>query len=264
MAKKQGSSAKSRPTHRLSAGTSRPQRADDALIIFAKAPIPGQVKTRLCPPLTPDEAATLHGSFVLDIVERIRDAIKAARVPVDRFMACAPGPDHVFFKILAERHELRLLPQEGPQLGERMHAAFEAVFALGYTRVALVGSDLPSLPGSFLLDALARLHDHDLVLGPSLDGGYYLIGLTRPIPELFHDVPWSTSEVLALTRRRAEQLGLSSTLLTAWRDVDTIDDLTALINDCGLGPRPPASPAASVSKRTEGALRFVAARLGTR
>ncbi len=252
-----------------------PASSDSALIIFAKAPIPGQVKTRLCPPLTPDEAATLHGSFVLDMVERSRDAIKAARLSVHRFMACAPAPDHVFFKILAERHGLRLLPQEGAGLGDRMHAAFVAVLGMGYARAVLVGSDLPSLPGSFLPEAFTHLQRHDLVLGPSKDGGYYLIGLTRPAPDLFQAIPWSTDQVLALTRQRAEGLGLSTVLLTAWRDVDTIDDVTALIDDCGLRPgtrtgraEPSAvrldASAPVLTKRTEAALRFVAGRLASR
>jgi rSAM/selenodomain-associated transferase 1 len=242
--------------------------ADAALIIFAKAPIPGQVKTRLCPPLTPDEAASLHGSFVLDALERSRDALAAARLNVDRFLACSPSHDHVFFKILAERHGVRLLDQVGEDLGARMDQAFQTVFAQGYTRVVLTGSDLPSLPGSFFTRALSLLADHDLVLGPSLDGGYYLIGLTQPTPLLFSGIPWSTDQVLTLTRNKADSLGYKTTLLPAWRDVDTIEDVLALIDEVGLGHgasgerRAPRT--ASLSKRTEGALRLIAGRLAAR
>ena len=281
-----------------------PQRASSALIIFAKAPIPGQVKTRLCPPLTPDEAASLHGSFVLDAIERstfdVRRSNRYAERSrrsleprtsnfVDRFVACAPSTSHVFFKIMEERHGVQLLDQIGDDLGARMDQACNAIFARGYQRVLVVGTDLPTLPASFYAQALSLLSDHDLVLGPALDGGYYLIGLRRPMPDLFVEIPWSTDQVFALTLKKAEALGLKIGLLPAWRDVDTIDDLLALIEEAGLGPgheargarpaargrsgtsnleprtsnmNPSPSPLApSLSKRTAGVLRLLASRL---
>ncbi|MBI3603234.1 MAG: DUF2064 domain-containing protein, partial [Nitrospirae bacterium] len=103
---------------------------NSALVIFAKAPIPGLVKTRLCPPLTPDEAATLQGSLVLDVAERSRSASR-----LDRFLACTPSREHVFFKILEERQGLTLIDQVGDDLGSRMGRAFQEVFAKGYKRV---------------------------------------------------------------------------------------------------------------------------------
>src|SRR5687768_11662215 len=114
---------------------SRP-RADDALVLFAKAPIPGQVKTRLCPPLTDDEAASLHGSFVLDALERsgqaaIRGVAKQAP-KFDRFLACSPSSDHVFFKILEERNGVHLINQIGDDLGARMEHTFAEMFRIGY------------------------------------------------------------------------------------------------------------------------------------
>lgn len=223
-----------------------------ALVIFAKAPIPGQVKTRLCPPLTPDEAASLHGSFVLDALERSREAGRHGPVPVDRFLACAPPTDHVFFKIMEERQKVRLLRQTGDDLGARMDQAFKEVFALGYQRALLVGTDVPSLPASYYGQAFSLLSDHDLVLGPSFDGGYYLIGLKRPIPDLFTGIPWSTDQVFSLTRTRADALGLKTALLPTCRDVDTIEDLLVLIEEKGL------------SARTAGALRLLASRLKSR
>lgn len=261
------------------------QRASSALIIFAKAPIPGQVKTRLCPPLTPDEAASLHGSFVLDVIERSTfDVRRSNRFPersrrnleprtsnfVDRFVACAPSASHVFFKIIEARHEVQLLDQIGEDLGSRMEHAFREIFERGYQRVLVVGADLPSLPSDCYTQAFSLLADHDLVLGPSLDGGYYLIGLTRPAPELFAGIPWSTDRVFELTRAKAEALGLKTGLLPSWRDVDTIDDLMALIEEAGLGDRQddpatrPSPPAASLSVRTAGVLRLLADRLRTR
>ena len=233
-----------------------------ALVIFAKAPIPGQVKTRLCPPLSPDEAASLHGSFVLDVLERSHSPKTQRRitpnwVPLDRFVACAPSASHVFFKIIEARHGVQLLDQIGDDLGSRMEQAFRMIFDRGYQRVLVVGTDLPSLPGECYREAIKLLGDHDLVLGPSLDGGYYLIGLTRPAPELFAGIPWSTDRVFALTRAKAEALGLKIGLLPAWRDVDTIDDLMAVIQEAG-------SNASSLSVRTAGVLRLLASRLRTR
>src|SRR5262249_20076866 len=150
----------------------------------------------------------------------------------DRFIACFPSASLVFFKILEERHRVHLLDQVGDDLGQRMSRACTDVFGRGYQKVILVGTDVPSLPLSEYHQALASVETHDVVLGPATDGGYYLIGLKRPAPELFRDVQWSTPEVLVATQRNAKQLGLSSTLLKEWRDVDVADDLRALIRDC--------------------------------
>jgi rSAM/selenodomain-associated transferase 1 len=238
-------------------------QADFALVIFAKAPIPGQVKTRLCPPLTPDEAASLHGSFVLDTLERTKAAIATFRLPAVRILACAPSSVHVFFKIMAERHGVRLLDQEGPDLGARMHGAFTTCFAHGFTRVVLIGTDVPSLPLSHYRQAFDALAMYDLVLGPAHDGGYYLIGLTRPVADLFHDIPWSGPQVLAETRDRAAKVGLHSLLLPIWRDIDTIDDLRALIqesaNETGRQHK-----GGNFSTSTAGARALIGKRLRTR
>ncbi|MFM7840912.1 MAG: TIGR04282 family arsenosugar biosynthesis glycosyltransferase, partial [Nitrospira sp.] len=151
----------SRPhQHHARHGAAPPrQPADTVLFIFAKAPVPGQVKTRLCPPLTPDEAASLHGSIVLDMLERSRGAAN-----IDRVVACAPSSDHVFFKILEERYGVGLLTQTGNDLGARMAHAIGEAFARNYHRVLIIGTDLPTLPGSVFREARARLDRHDLVL----------------------------------------------------------------------------------------------------
>lgn len=248
---------------RRTAAKPQTSRPDFALVIFAKAPIAGQVKTRLCPPLTPDEAATLHGSFVLDTLERTKAALSTYRLPAVRLLACAPSSAHVFFRIMAERHGVLLLDQQGRDLGERMHRAFADCFARGFTKVVLVGTDVPSLPLTHYQQAFGVLDTHDLVLGPAQDGGYYLVGLTRPAAELFNDVPWSSDRVLAATQDRADQAGLRTALLPVWRDIDTIDDLQALIqesaNEAG-GPRSDRN----VSMRTAGALALIDKRLRTR
>ena len=252
-----------RDERRSSVARPQPVQADAALAIFAKAPIPGQVKTRLCPPLTPDEAATLHGSFVLDQLERTKAAIAKFRLPVERILACAPSSAHVFFKIMAERQGVRLLDQEGDDLGARMHASFVSLFTDGFKRVVVIGTDVPSLPLTHYREAFDLLATHDLVLGPAQDGGYYLIGLTRPVGELFHDIPWSTDRVLAATRERAAGRGLTTALLPAWRDVDTLDDLLAVIQDSAADSERPQAER-NFSMRTAGALSLIGKRLRTR
>ena len=234
-----------------------------ALVIFAKAPIPGQVKTRLCPPLTPDEAATLYGSFVLDTLERTKAAVAKFKLPIDRYLACAPSSTHVFFKIMEERQGVRLIDQVGEDIGARMHQTFATLLTKGYRHVIMVGTDVPSLPLSQYQQACTLLASHDLVLGPALDGGYYLIGLKQPTPSLFTDMPWSTEHVLARTKEQAETLGLTLATTDPWRDVDTVDDLQALIDANVLDAKKPRNEQ-TFSTRTTGALQLMAKRLQTR
>lgn len=236
---------------------------DAALVIFAKAPIPGQVKTRLCPPLTADEAATLHGSFVLDMLERTKAAVAKLKLPLDRYLACLPSATHVFFKIMEERQGVRLIDQVGDDLGARMAQAFETLFARGYGRVLVVGTDVPTLPFDYFKQALALLETQDLVLGPALDGGYYLIGLRRASPELFAGIPWSSDQVLRLTQEKATSFGLKAATIAPWRDVDTVDDLKALIDAAAFDAKKPQNER-SCSSRTAGVLQLLAKRLQTR
>ncbi len=234
-----------------------------ALVIFAKAPIPGQVKTRLCPPLTSDEAATLHGSFVLDTLERTQTAVVKLKLPIDRYLACAPSATHVFFKIMEERQGVRLIDQVGDDLGGRMSQAFGALFARGYQQVVLIGTDVPTLPLDHVKQAIASLENHDLVLGPALDGGYYLIGLKRMAPKLFADIPWSTNQVLRLTQEKALTIGLKAFLIPPWRDVDTLADLEALIEACNAESKKPKNDWV-FSSRTAGVLQALGKRLCSR
>lgn len=248
------------------------QAADAALIIFAKAPVPGQVKTRLCPPLTPDEAASLHGSFVLDAVERSKLAARSTSATrqsrtsnlLDLFIACDPSSAHVFFKIMEERQGVRLIDQVGKDLGAKMSQACDEAFVRGYRRVLIVGSDLPTLQPTVYTQTLDLLAEHDLVLGPAQDGGYYLIGLSRPAPDLFIGIPWSSDQVLILTRQKADSLALTTALLPSCRDVDRIEDVLALIEEERLASKGALPATSRLSKRTAGALRLVAERLKER
>jgi uncharacterized protein len=232
-------------------------------VIFAKAPIPGAVKTRLCPPLTPDEAATLHGSFVLDMLERTKLAVATLHLPFHRYLACAPSSTLVFFKIMEERQSVRLLDQIGDDLGQRMHHTFVDLFAKGYKQVIIVGTDVPTLPLSVYQEAFTILGRSDMVLGPALDGGYYLIGLTQPAENLFAGVPWSTDQVLPVTQQHAKTLGLSVELTVPWRDVDTIADVQSLITEC-REDKQKSKQDRVFSMRTAGALELLATRLKTR
>src|SRR5437879_1519163 len=142
-----------------------------ALIIFAKAPIPGVVKTRLCPPLTPDEAASLHGTLVLDAVERAK-GLPGASLHV----AGAPDLAHPFFKVMEGRYGAKLLAQRGPDLGSRMRWAMQDAFEQGAQEVLLTGTDLPTLPRAHLVEALKLVKRHDVVRGYQADGGITLFG----------------------------------------------------------------------------------------
>ncbi|MBX3235753.1 MAG: TIGR04282 family arsenosugar biosynthesis glycosyltransferase [Nitrospiraceae bacterium] len=238
-------------------------RAVNALVVFAKAPVPGQVKTRLCPPLTSDEAATLHGSFVLDQLERTKAAITKFKLPVDRFVACSPSSAHVFFKILSARHNVGLLDQTGDDLGTRMEQVFADLFARGYQRIVLVGTDVPNLPLTHYRQAFDLLQQHDVVFGPAQDGGYYLLGLRKPVPQLFRGIPWSTDQVLARSDQQAAEAGVSRARVPVWRDVDTLDDLNILIDDAAADRKRPKGEQL-FSSRTAGALELTGKRLRER
>lgn len=245
-------------------GPSAHEQAESALVIFAKAPVPGQVKTRLCPPVTDDEAATLQGSLVLDVLERSRLGPHVAR-----FIAGAPNADHTFFKVQEARERVQLLDQGEGNLGTRMNHAFEALFARGFRRIVLIGTDVPTLSKGLLQKAFDLLKTHDLVLGPARDGGYFLIGLTKPVPDLFAEIPWSTDQVLEITQRKADQLGLKTASLPTHRDLDTLEDLQQLIETVTTGAAPPAGDASNdlmgpISSRTAGVLRTLGPRLRSR
>jgi rSAM/selenodomain-associated transferase 1 len=203
------------------------------LIIFAKEPRPGHVKTRLCPPLSPEGAAQLYHSFLLDILEEM------ARVPeVALALAYSPPGAHDFFRSLVPAGT-DLFPQEGADLGERMNRAFDRGFAAAFSPVLLRGSDVPDLPASAVSEAQEVLAAGraQVVLGPCPDGGYHLVGLPAPAPRLFRGVAWSGPTVLTDTLHRARQLGLKVHLLPPWPDIDTYADLRAFLTRSHAAPQ---------------------------
>jgi len=204
------------------------------LIIFAKEPRPGQVKTRLSPPLSPAEAAQLYHCFIQDILDEM------ARVPEVRLaLAFSPETAEVFFRRLAPPGT-NLFPQEGADLGDRMARAFARNFAAGFGPILLRGSDVPDLPAAMVSEATAVLAagQAQMVLGPATDGGYHLVGLTEPQPRLFQGPIWSSSTVLTDTLRQARQLGLKVHLLPPWPDIDTCDNLRTFLHRASPAPQP--------------------------
>lgn len=192
---------------------------DSALLIFCKAPIAGQVKTRLQPALNSEQAAEAHRHLTLITLKR---ATEQALCPVILF--CAPDSKHPFFQACAETYSLMLAEQVGSNLGERMHNAF-AVSLAQYRHVVLTGCDCPSLKPADLRQALAILHgEADVVIAPAEDGGYVLIGLSAPQPQLFRDMPWGTEQVMIKTRERAKQAEIEIYELPKQWDIDTIFD----------------------------------------
>lgn len=196
----------------------------NALFVMAKDPRAGHVKTRLCPPLDPEMAARLYGCFLGDVLDMV-----GALPGVDPVVAFTPREAEAEFREVSSSRFL-LVAQEGADLGARLENTFRVLFSRGYERVAAVSTDSPDLPPKYLLEAFDRLQNHPVVLGPCPDGGYYLIGLTKLVPDLFRNIPWSTDRVLTETDRRAGQLGLSPSYLPEWPDVDTAEDLDLLVN----------------------------------
>jgi uncharacterized protein len=188
------------------------------IVIFARAPKLGEVKTRLAKAVGDERALALYEAF-LDDTCALTQGLGARRV-----IAVAGDVDHPRIAHLAKSQRLAVEPQGDGDLGERMARAIAAHVATG--PVVLVGSDAPTLPRAHVHQALDELMAHDVVLGPSDDGGYYLIGARVAVPELFTNMRWSTGDVLATTLARLG--GRSHALLPAWHDVDSAEDLERL------------------------------------
>lgn len=220
-----------------------------AIAIMAKESAPGRVKTRLCPPLAPAESAELNTRFLRDISANI--AAAAALAPIQGFAAYhPPGSEPFFHDVLPAGFKLFWPPEAG--IGRALFHSARALLAMGYGSMCLVNSDSPNLPTEFFVSAaelLARPGDR-VVLGPSDDGGYYLIGLKRFHARLFEDVDWSTERVTGQTLERAAEIGLPVEMLPAWYDVDDGGMLSRLAGDLLDEPRAgSAAPEATVFVR---------------
>ena len=191
------------------------QSPDGLIVIIAKAPRAGKVKTRLCPPLNLSQAAVLYTAFLLDTVEL---ALKVSGVKV---MVSCPTPE--------DADELKnILPQavgyiiqDNPGLTGALTEGFVKGLAAGFSKVLCISSDNPTLPGEYLAQGVQSLETSDLALGPTDDGGYYLIGAKKVYPFLFNNMVWSTTTVMSETVKRAEEAALQVNVLPCWYDLDT-------------------------------------------
>jgi rSAM/selenodomain-associated transferase 1 len=192
-------------------------------ILMVKYPMRGQVKSRLARDIGDNHAMVLYKLFVEDMVKTLREA--------DIFFRVAYAPESAF-KLFREwlGEESHYLPQIGDGLGQRLMSAFEGAFAMGADRAVALGSDAPDLPASIVSEALGKTEEFDSVIGPCLDGGYYLIGFRRDtfLQEIFNNVEWSTARIFRETMDILHRGGLSVHVLPAWRDIDEVEDLRDL------------------------------------
>lgn len=198
------------------------------LIIFARKPAPGAVKTRLARDVGAPAAAELYSAMLADILGQ------AGNLPGIRpllFWAC----DDDAIPSCPALPVLETFPQTGTTLGSRMEAAFQHAFQSGLEACCIIGTDSPDLPPDYIMQAFALLElgDTDAVFGPADDGGYYLLGLRQVRHGLFTDIPWSTSGVLEASLSRSRELGLQTSLLPTWYDIDTLPDLERLMASPG-------------------------------
>lgn len=188
------------------------------IAVFARAPVAGEAKTRLIPLLGAEGAARLQAHLLAAAVAKAAALAEAACS-----LWVAGDADHPAITAAATRHRIPIAAQVGDDLGQRMHRAM--VVALSrHARCLIIGTDCPALTTAHLAEAAAALQSHDVVLGPAEDGGYVLIGLTRPRPDLFEGIAWGSNTVLPATRQRIRAAGLRLHELPALPDLDTPDD----------------------------------------
>lgn len=205
----------------------------NAMILFARDPILGRVKTRLSSLLDEETILQLYTCFLHDSLDKVRQVRNA-----DLFVGVSPSNESGFFTG-TQSADMGLFVQEGNNLGDKMRRAIQDRFEEGYERAVIIGSDSPSLPVSYIEQALGS--DKDIVLGPSTDGGYYLIGMRGKLTEVFDGVTWGTDKVLQETCERLMQDEAELELLPVWYDIDSPEDLKffkthlQLIEQSGLG-----------------------------
>lgn len=199
------------------------------LLVFVKAPSPGQVKTRLVPVLSPSQACRLYRCLAQDTLAAAR-RLRGVQV-VLAYAANKQFPDCAWLDA-----KLPVVLQDGRGLGERLTRAFRWACRRA-SRVVAIGSDAPQLSAAWLQRAFDAFEQAEVVLGPTVDGGYHLIGLQAPIPALFTDMPWSTNRLLAQTLERIAKLHLTARCLSAIRDLDTPEDLRYFAGGRRVGAR---------------------------
>lgn len=202
--------------------------AGSILVLFARPPKRGEVKTRLASALGEEKALALYRAFLLDSIELLHRVSPHGIRPAIAWAGAAAEASADFTDVL---RGVAILEQQGDDLGQRMSGALAELLARGHDRVAIIGADTPSLPLENVLRAFELLRGRDVVLGPSADGGYYLLGARAVVPEIFRGIPWGTDRVLEETLRMLKILGLPRVTLPVCRDVDDPEDLDALRRD---------------------------------
>ena len=200
----------------------------NCVLFFVKYPIQGRVKTRLAKQVGQDVAADLYRNFVADILAILKSLDVNFQIVFD------PDDSKDQFQQWLGK-EYSYIPQVGQDLGQRMKNAFSQAFSDGFDRAVLIGSDSPDLPGKYLELAFGTLDINDVVIGPSSDGGYYLIGFTRKtlLPEAFEQISWSSDKVFEQTVNILKQHKQNLYLLPQWHDVDTLADLKSFLQRNG-------------------------------
>ena len=201
---------------------------DELVIVFAKPAVPGAVKTRLIPPFTAEQAAEFHLAALDDVLALVRRAVARVELHV-------AGDADTAAEFERRYAELPIRPQAPGDLGTRLIDSFDEALRGASARTVIIGSDHPTLPVEYLVQAFDALRSADGVFGPSRDGGYYLVGLRRDSwPQaraVFHEIPWSTPRVLETSLAHVASLGLDFRLLPEWYDVDRPSDLSLLRRD---------------------------------
>jgi len=216
-----------------------------ALLVFAKAPKPGNVKTRLLPAVSPKEATDLHAACIVDTLRLSRGL---RRVDVLWFTAGGPGHFRKLRKIQPGTTPATF-SQRGGNLGARLEHAFGKGFRAGYREIVVIGTDTPWMGSARLRAAFVALRAADVVIGPAEDGGYYLLGMNKPIPEVFRDIPWSTDGVLTATLKAISRAKLRVKLLPKDFDLDRPKDLQNARRLLKTKPRLAPALAAAIRKK---------------
>jgi rSAM/selenodomain-associated transferase 1 len=199
--------------------------AGPILVLFARPPKPGEVKPRLAAALGDEKALALHRAFLLDSMELLHRVSPHGIRPAVAWSGAAAEASASFTDAL---RGVEILEQQGDDPGQRMSGVLADLLARGHDCVAIIGDDTPALPLGHLLAAFELLRDRDLVLGPSSDGGYYLLGARAVVPEIFRGISWGTDRVLAETLKLLKILGLPRVQLPVYRKVDGPEDLDEL------------------------------------
>jgi rSAM/selenodomain-associated transferase 1 len=210
-----------------------------AVVVFGKVPRPGRVKTRLTPTLSAKTASSIYQAFLFDVFDIVNRAAEASEVTIDRYFVCAMSEDDTVED--AQRLLPRgwsLLDERGLDLGDRINAACEDIEA---ETVVVLGSDSPTMPQRRIFEAFSAIENEDVwakkpfVLGPTKDGGYYLVAMSQVRPAIFSNVVWSTTEVLDKTRQNSLQAGIPLVELGEGYDIDYVTDFEQALADAEQG-----------------------------